>query len=250
MSMHFKTTELSKKLTHSICGCKKKKKIEKKKVKVTFTYLFSLTYTTLPREDIWKTEWWNKKIIIIIPLILPFLGAKVFLSIFSKHVSQMVNKPSLQAMQIVVNGSSQISATLKTYWKYLSVHITPRLVFIYVDKKNDKAVHTGQPLQETFFLKWQWKNGVSLVAHANFFHSREQRSSKKGGGLATKPMWHVQEKWEARRINFPAVVASSGHMVYIPPYFSCVFFPAGDESRAVTKHYKYLQTSCSCDDRW
>lgn len=160
MSMHFKTTELSKKLTHSICGCKKKKKIEKNKVKVTFTYLFSLTYTILPREDIWKTEWRNKKIIIIIPLILPFLGAKVFFSIFSKHVSQMVNRPSLQAMQMVVNGSSQISATLKTYWKYLSVHITPRLVFIYVDKKKRwqsspyRPAFTGNFFSEVTVEEW------------------------------------------------------------------------------------------------
>lgn len=40
-------------------------------------------------------------------------GGKIFLSIFSKHMSQMVNRPSLQAMQIVGNGWSQISVTLK-----------------------------------------------------------------------------------------------------------------------------------------
>lgn len=139
----------------------------------------------------------------------------------------MVNRPSLHAMQIVGNGSSRISATLKTYWKYLSVHITPRLVFIYVDKKK----MTKQSIQASLYRKLFFRSDSgrmesALLLTPTFSIHASRGPRKRGGGLATKPMWHVQEKWEARRINFPAVVASSGHMVYTSVLQLCLF-PSG-----------------------
>lgn len=165
------------------------KKKKRKKVKVTFTYLFSLSYTIFPREDAWKTEWWNKKIIII-PLILPFPGAK-FSFLFSLNTSQMVNRPSLQAMQIVGNGWSQISVTLKpteSIYRCILLHVW---CLSNLKKKQNKTVHTGQPLRKLFFF---WSDSgrmesASLLTPSFSIHV--SRGPRKAGRAATKPMWHT-----------------------------------------------------------
>lgn len=77
-------------------------------------------------------------------------GGKIFLSIFSKHMSQMVNRPSLQAMQIVGNGSSQISVTLKpteNIYQCMLLHIWCLSVF----KKTKQNSPYRAAFTETFF---------------------------------------------------------------------------------------------------
>lgn len=98
------------------------------------------------------------------------------------------------------HGSAQHSKPTENIYQCISLHVWCLSMLI---KKNDKAVHTGQPLQETFFPKWQWKNGVSLVAHANFFHSREQRSSKKGGRACDETHVTRTGKMRGEKNKFP-----------------------------------------------
>lgn len=67
---------------------------------------------------------------------------------------------------------------------------------------------------------------VSLVAHNHFFHSRDQRSSKRGMGCDETRVTHTG-KMRVEKNKFSC--CRSLRTWYIPSYCSCVFLPAGDE---------------------